>query len=75
MAMGNIYQKLHTEWIKKGEILTDVEPHQLAFLKNGKTAFIVNQKGNSVQVVDVASKKIMKKIDVGLKPNGIAICE
>ncbi len=70
-----IYRKLHTEWIKKGEILTDVEPHQLAFLNNGKSALIVNQKGNSVQVVDVASKKIIKKIDVGLKPNGIAVWE
>ncbi|MCP9765058.1 hypothetical protein [Lacihabitans soyangensis] len=70
-----VYEKVQTEWIKKSEILTDVEPHQIGFLKDGKTAFIVNQKGNSVQVADVSSKKIIKKINVGLKPNGIAIWE
>jgi YVTN family beta-propeller protein len=52
-----------------------VDPHQIGFLKDGKTALIVNQKGNSVQVVDVSSKKIIKKLNVGLKPNGIAIWE
>lgn len=70
-----VYQKNQTEWLKKSEILTDNEPHQIGFLKDGKTAFIVNQKGNSVQVVDVSSKVIKKKINVGLKPNGIAIWE
>jgi len=70
-----VYQKNQTEWLKKSEILTDIEPHQIGFLKDGKTAFIVNQKGNSVQVVDVVSKAVKKKINVGLKPNGIAIWE
>jgi YVTN family beta-propeller protein len=70
-----VYQKNQTEWIQKIEIPTDVDPHQIGFLKDGKTALIVNQKGNSVQVVDVSSKKIIKKLNVGLKPNGIAIWE
>jgi YVTN family beta-propeller protein len=68
-----VYQKIQTEWVKKSEILTDNDPHQISFLKDGGTAFIVNQTGNSVQVVDVSSKSIKKKINVGLKPNGIAI--
>lgn len=70
-----IYVKIQNEWIKKSEIPTDLDPHQIGFLKDGKTALIVNQKGNSVQVMDASSKKIIKKINVGLKPNGIAIWE
>jgi YVTN family beta-propeller protein len=70
-----VFQKSQNKWLKKIEIRTDIEPHQVAFLKDDKTAFVVNQKGNSVQVVDMASKKILKKINVGLKPNGIAIWE
>jgi YVTN family beta-propeller protein len=70
-----VFQKIQNEWIKKNEILTDTEPHQIGFLKDGKRAFLVNQKGNSVQIIDVTSKKVINKINVGLKPNGIAIWE
>ncbi|MCF8325387.1 MAG: hypothetical protein K9I84_10545 [Leadbetterella sp.] len=70
-----VYKKIQTEWMKKSEILADNDPHQIGFLKDGKTALIINQKGNSVQVVDVLSKAEKKKINVGLKPNGIAIWE
>ena len=70
-----VYQKSGSEWLKKSEILTDSEPHQIGFLKSGKTAIVVNQNGNSAQVINVETKLVTKKINVGLKPNGIAIWE
>lgn len=70
-----VFQKSQNEWLKKAEVLTDIDPHQIAFLRDSKIAFLVNQKGNSVQIIDVTSKKVINKINVGLKPNGIAIWE
>jgi YVTN family beta-propeller protein len=70
-----IYQKDSLKWNKKSEIMTDNDPHQLAFLKDGKTVLVVNQKSNSLHVIDAQTKKILKSLNVGIKPNGIAIWE
>ncbi|HLO43837.1 MAG TPA: hypothetical protein VK175_05845 [Leadbetterella sp.] len=70
-----VYQKEKAIWMKKKEIETNLDPHQIVFLKDGKTAVVVNQKSNTVQVIDAAAKKIFKTINVGLKPNGAAIWE
>lgn len=69
------FTKNGTEWSKKGEFQTDLDAHAIGFTKNQETAYIVNQQGNTVSVIDVKTHTKVKDIKVGSKPNGIVIKE
>lgn len=52
---------------------TGAGAHAIAFTIDGNTAYVTNQTGNTVSVVNVANHTVTKTIVVGKKPNGIVI--
>jgi YVTN family beta-propeller protein len=68
-----IYKKESGKWEKINEIETENDPHQLAFFDNDSKAVIINQKSNSALIFDVNTRKQLKKIITGSRPNGIAV--
>ena len=56
---------------KVGELATGAGAHAIAFSPDGAKAYVTNQTANTVAVVDVAAKAVMKTIAVDAKPNGI----
>ena len=71
----HVFEKKDGVWKEKSTIKTEDDPHQIAFINNSKKAIVVNQKSNSAQIFDTESKTELKKINTGLKPNGIAVWE
>lgn len=69
------FMKNGSEWKKQGEIQTDLDAHAIAFTKNQEIAYVVNQQGNTVSVVDVKTHTKIKDLKVGSKPNGIVLKE
>lgn len=60
-----------------GKIPTGIAPHEIAVSADGRTAYVANygnqQPGNSLSVIDVATQKELRKVDLGplLRPHGI----
>ena len=55
-----------------GTIAAGQGAHAIAFTGRGDTAYVTNQWENTVSVVDVRSRRTVKTIAVGGKPNGLA---
>jgi len=68
---GKIVFNKTTADSKVGELDTAPGAHALAFTPDGKTAFVTNQLGGSVSVVDTSTRAVKVTIPVGRKPNGI----
>lgn len=64
-----IYHKKGDSWEMKSRIATGNDPHHFIFLKN--RVWLVNQKQNTLEIFDQASKEKIKDIATGLKPNAI----
>ena len=56
---------------KVAELPTAAGAHALAFTPDGKTAFVTNQNGDSVTVIDAATRTAKSTVPVGKKPNGV----
>ncbi|MBS2012594.1 MAG: hypothetical protein JST00_06900 [Deltaproteobacteria bacterium] len=56
---------------KTSEIATAPGAHALAFGPDGKTAYVTNQLGASMSIIDTTTKTVKATIPVGKKPNGI----
>ncbi len=69
------YERKNNEWQFKNSIEVGADAHAIHFTKDSKTAYVVNQVGNSVSVIDVQSHLKTKDIPVGLKPNGMFVIE
>jgi YVTN family beta-propeller protein len=69
------FEKLNSLWNLKGTIITGDDAHAVTFTKDLKRAFVVNQKGNTVSVIDATSHTKTKDISVGSQPNGIVLKE
>ncbi|UBM59421.1 hypothetical protein LAG90_01955 [Marinilongibacter aquaticus] len=71
-----IYKKSEGSWAETQSIdFADKQPFMLAFFDMGKTAFLVNQKGNEVVFIDTNSKEIIRRTPIGAKPSGLALSE
>lgn len=70
-----VFSKNSGSWSQKVEIKTDDDPHQIKFNKKFDKAFLVNQKSNTLQVFNTEDYKLIKKINTGLKPNGLILIE
>ena len=57
--------------MKMDEQPTGAGAHAIAFSGDGKTGYISNQTANTVSVIDVATHKVVKTINIGTKPNGM----
>jgi YVTN family beta-propeller protein len=55
---------------KRSEIAVGDMPAEVTFSKDGKMAFVANGMSDSVSIIDVATKAIMKTVAVGKDPVG-----
>lgn len=69
------FERKSNKWVLKYTIVTNADAHAVAFSKNEKTAYIVNQQGNTVSVINTSTHQKIKDIPVGLNPNGIVLKE
>lgn len=67
------FTRENNKWKKAGTIQTGLDAHAIAFSKDGKLAYVTNQKNLTVSIVDAANHTKIKDIQVGQKPNGIVI--
>lgn len=56
---------------KVAEFRAGVKPHGIAFDPSGSRAFVTDEGGARVLVIDVATRSVTQEIPVGGKPNGI----
>lgn len=70
-----IFQKKGENYIEINRIKTGEDPHSIAFSTKQKIAFVVNQKSNTVTLIDLLTLKKIKEISTGLKPNGMVLIE
>jgi YVTN family beta-propeller protein len=52
---------------------TFLSPHASPILKNGGLVFVVNTAADTVDVIDVSSRTIVSRINVGIDPVGLAL--
>lgn len=68
---------VHKVGIENFELIKDIPTatgaHGIAYSLDGKTAYVTNTWDNSLSVIDLESDTSIKKIEVGLKPNGVAV--
>lgn len=69
------FERKNNVWTLKSTIETGDDAHAVTFSKDEKTAYIVNQVGNTVSIIDVAKHQKLKDINVGKQPNGIVLKE
>ncbi|GGD57240.1 hypothetical protein GCM10011514_21620 [Emticicia aquatilis] len=69
------FERKNNLWSLKGTIITGDDAHAITFSKDMKRAFIVNQRGNTVSVIDASTHTKTKDISVGSQPNGIVLKE
>lgn len=69
------FERKGDKWVLKSTIVTDKDAHAIKFSKDDKTAYVVNQQGNTVSVINTAAHEKVTDIPVGLNPNGIILRE
>lgn len=57
-------------WMKHGEFTVGAGAHAIGFY--GSYAYVTNQMANTVSVINPVSHTVVKTLNVGIKPNGIA---
>lgn len=74
-AQIRLFKKIGQDWKQTATIPAGEDTHAFAFSDKFNQAFVVNQRGNSVSVIDLAKNEVIKDISVGLKPNGIVLID
>lgn len=57
--------------MRLADVATGTGAHAIAFSGDGKTGYVSNQMANTVSVIDVMGRAVLKTITVGAKPNGM----
>ncbi len=57
--------------IRIGELATGEGAHAFAFSSDGAKAYVTNQNADTVSVISLATRTVIRTIAVGAKPNGI----
>lgn len=70
-----IYTRVSDAWALQQTIPTGPGAHAIVFTANEAKAYVTNQEGGTVSVIDAAGRTKIKDIPVGPKPNGMAIKE
>ncbi len=68
---GKVQFNMLSEDMGMGDVDTGAGAHGLVFSNDGKTAFVTNQKDDSLSILDVESMQVIGKVAVGKKPNGL----
>ncbi|RFS13876.1 YncE family protein [Emticicia sp. C21] len=69
------FERKVDRWVLKSTIATNDDAHAITFSKDDKIAYVVNQKGNTVSVINTVNHEKVTDIPVGLNPNGIVLRE
>lgn len=69
------FERKNNLWSLKGTIITGNDAHAITFTNDMKRAFVVNQKDNTVSIIDALNHTKTKDISVGSQPNGIVLKE
>jgi YVTN family beta-propeller protein len=69
------YERKNNEWLYKSSLTVGADAHAIHFTKDSKTAYVVNQLGNSVSVIDIQNHLKIKDIIVENKPNGMVLLD
>ena len=67
------FEKIAGTWTPAGSLATGADAHAIVFSANGERAYITNQGANTVTMIDVVNHTVSATINVGTKPNGIAL--
>lgn len=70
-----LFSKKTGSWKETEKIATNQDAHAIAISDKFSIALVVNQRSNTVSVIDLNTNKKIKDIIVGLKPNGIVLIE
>lgn len=72
---GNVeyFHRLNNEWHPNGNISTGAGAHAIVFSRDGLKAYVTNQLGRTVSVIDVTTRTKTTDISVGTKPNGMLL--
>lgn len=54
-------------------IAVGAAPGEIAISRNGRRAYVTNEDGNSVSVIDLRTRRILAAVRVGTAPRGVAI--
>lgn len=64
-----------TGWHRTDSISTGAGAHAISFTKDGSQAWVTNQMGGTISIINTTSMMKIKDIPVGTKPNGIILRE
>ncbi|GGD57174.1 hypothetical protein GCM10011514_21570 [Emticicia aquatilis] len=67
------FKRENNKWKKAGSIQTGLDAHAIAFSKDDKIAYVTNQKNLTVSIINTTNHTKIKDVQVGQKPNGIAL--
>src|SRR5688572_33248420 len=67
------YYTFSGTWVEAGSIATGSGAHAIAINNSGTRAYVTNQGGNTVSVIDLITKTKITDIPVGKKPNEIVL--
>jgi YVTN family beta-propeller protein len=67
------FHRMNNEWHLKGNVATGNGAHAITFSSDGMTAYVTNQLGGTVSVINVSTRTKTSDITVGTKPNGILL--
>ena len=70
-----IFKKGADKWEKTATFASSNGPHMIAFSDQFSKVILINQFGNTAIVINAETKKEIKRIATGSKPNGIAVWE
>jgi YVTN family beta-propeller protein len=70
-----LFSKSGSAWNEIEKVTTDTDAHATAISDKYGIALVVNQRSNTVSVIDLATRKNLREIAVGIKPNGIVLIE
>jgi len=72
-GVGNDLMIFTTSGEVQGRIPTGKNPFGLALSANGKVAYVANQDGNDISVIDLVARKELSRIPTGKKPYDLAL--
>lgn len=67
------FHRMNNEWHLKGNVATGNGAHAITFSSDGTTAYVTNQLGGTVSVINVNTRTKTSDITVGTKPNGLLL--
>lgn len=69
------FTQISNVWTFKGEITTGADAHAIAFNSDNSIGYVTNQGAKNISVINANTHEVISTIEVGDKPNGIALID